>query len=395
MGRERKYDGVSPASATTIKIDFYYHGERQRERLKLEPTPANLKRASLHRAAIVHAIECGTFDYATTFPNSKKALKYAKTPQVIGLTTEAYLDQWLRAQKKRLKASTWDDYRKIIDNIWIPKVGHIELASLRRPDIKAVVVAMSCGNKRLTNVLSALRSALHDAVHDDELIETNPIADWTYQNAEALKEDSDVDPFTKDEQALILGQVWGQVLNLFMFAFWTGLRTSELCALDWSDIDWDRGVIKITKALTQASKEIETTKTAAGRREVKILGMARVALEAQKAYTFEAGAEIFQDPRHNARWTGDQAIRKGYWIPALERAGVRYRRQYQTRHTYASMMLTAGEHPMWVAQQMGHTDWGEIRRIYGKFIKDALPDAGGLAEKMFSDLSHSLLSPNT
>lgn len=385
MGRERKYDGVRVASTTTIEIDFYYSGERQRERLKLEPTSANLKRASLHRAAIVHAIECGTFDYATTFPNSKKALKFAKTPQAVGLTTEAYLDQWLRAQKKKLKASTWDDYRKIIDNIWIPKVGHIELASLRRPDIKAVVVAMSCGNKRLTNVLSALRSALHDAVHDDELIETNPIADWTYQNAEALKEDSDVDPFTKDEQAQILGQVQGQVLNLFRFAFWTGLRTSELCALDWSDIDWDRGVIKITKALTQASKEIETTKTAAGRREVKMLGPARRALEDQVQFTQAAGAEVFQDPRHLARWMGDQAIRKGYWAPALAKAGVRYRRQYQTRHTYASMMLSSGENPMWVAGQMGHSSWTMIARVYGRWMPDASPNAGLKAVTTFSE----------
>jgi integrase len=40
------------------------------------------------------------------------------------------------------------------------------------------------------------------------------------------------------------------------------------------------------------------------------------------------------------------------------------------------MMLTAGESPMWVATQMGHKDRTMIARIYGKWIKDALPDAG-------------------
>jgi integrase len=67
----------------------------------------------------------------------------------------------------------------------------------------------------------------------------------------------------------------------------------------------------------------------------------------------------------------------------LRLAGVRYRRPYQTRHTYASMMLTAGESPMWVAQQMGHRDWGMIRRIYGRWISDAQPDAGLRAEALF------------
>lgn len=76
-------------------------------------------------------------------------------------------------------------------------------------------------------------------------------------------------------------------------------------------------------------------------------------------------------------------IRKTLWAHALKRAEVRYRNPYQTRHTYASMMLSAGEHPMWVAQQMGHADWGMIRRIYGKWIPDADTQAGSRAVAMF------------
>ena len=43
------------------------------------------------------------------------------------------------------------------------------------------------------------------------------------------------------------------------------------------------------------------------------------------------------------------------------------------------MLLTAGEHPMWVAQQMGHKDWGMLRRVYGRWIADAQPHAGSKA----------------
>jgi len=44
----------------------------------------------------------------------------------------------------------------------------------------------------------------------------------------------------------------------------------------------------------------------------------------------------------------------GLYVPS---AGVCYRYPYQMRHTYAPMMLQAGESVMWVAQQMGHTAW--------------------------------------
>lgn len=384
MGIDRKYDGVRAASQTSIEIDFYYGEARCKERIKLQPTPANLKKASLHRATILLAIEQGSFDYAVTFPNSKNAKKFARVPEAVGLTVESYLDQWLKSRKRQVKSSTWDDYRKIIVGTLTPALGRIMLGDLRRIDIKNVVKDMKCSNKRIANILSVLRTALTEAVAD-ELIEHNPIHDWTYQNAEAPKAEDDVDPFSAEEQVLILSKCDGQFRNLVQFAFWTGLRTSELVALEWGDIDWQRGVVKITRAMTQVSTDAEDTKTRAGRREVKILGKALEALVSQKPYTFIANGAVFLNPRTGERWAGDQPIRQGFWTRTLQLAKVRYRRPYQTRHTYASMMLSAGEHPMWVAQQMGHSDWGMIRRIYGRFMPDAAPDAGGRAEAMFGN----------
>lgn len=45
----------------------------------------------------------------------------------------------------------------------------------------------------------------------------------------------------------------------------------------------------------------------------------------------------------------------------------------------------AGESPMWVAQQMGHKDWTMIARVYGKWIKDAQPEAANKAVAMFAN----------
>ncbi|OBX35623.1 hypothetical protein A8U91_04697 [Halomonas elongata] len=79
MGNKRSnYEGVRIASASTVEIDFYYQGVRCRERLKLQPTPANLRKAARHRAAIIDAIDAGTFDYQVTFPRSKNARKFLR-----------------------------------------------------------------------------------------------------------------------------------------------------------------------------------------------------------------------------------------------------------------------------------------------------------------------------
>ncbi|RTR26816.1 hypothetical protein EKG39_21235 [Shewanella atlantica] len=51
-----------------------------------------------------------------------------------------------------------------------------------------------------------------------------------------------------------------------------------------------------------------------------------------------------------------------------------HRPAYQLRHTYASQLLMAGAEPSWLANQMGHSDWGMIRKIYAKWISSEKPD---------------------
>lgn len=382
MGRDGR--GVKAASQSSIEISFIYNGTRCRERIPLKPTSANLKRAENHRAAILHAIATGSFDYAKTFPNSTKARQFASQPGDVD-TIEAYLETWLESKRKQLKSSSFDGYRKVVNGQLIPWFGKLTLSSLTKKDVRDKLKNRNVSNKTLANIQSVLRKALDDAI-EDEFIQSNPLARWCYKVIEPPKEIDDIDPFTKEEQAVILGQMEGQGANLIQFAFWTGLRTSELIALNWGDIDFLRGVVVVNKAMTQAAKEAEAPKTAAGRREVKLLAPAKEALQAQKQHTWLKGEEVFQNPRTSKRWAGDQPIRKTLWAWALKRGGIRYRKPYQTRHTYASMMLSAGEHPMWVAQQMGHADWTMIARVYGRWMPDADVHAGARAVATFAKL---------
>jgi integrase len=374
--------GVRQVTESSYEISFTFQGIRCRERIKLEPCPANLKRVINHLGEINIAIENGYFDYAKAFPSSKRRLLFIEN-EADSLLAEVYFDQWITHKSKSLKSSTLRDYVKVINNLIIPQFKGTYLSDIKRPALREWLSKMTCGNKRLTNIQSVMRTALQDAFMD-ELIEANPMQNWNYTNKEAPKKDNDIDPFTTEEQQRILNELTGQARNIFQFFFWTGLRTSELVALQWSDIDWEKGTINIYKALTQAAKDVEITKTKTSTREVKILAPAMEALLDQKQYTLAANKEIFQNSLSGKPLTGDQHLRKVIWKPALERANVKYRRPYQTRHTYASMMLSAGESCSWLASQMGHKDWLMIRKTYARYIKDSIPDAGEKAVKIFS-----------
>jgi len=90
--------------------------------------------------------------------------------------------------------------------------------------------------------------------------------------------------------------------------------------------------------------------------------------QAKQAHIGKSDEIVFHDSRTHQPWKNGQAIRKAVWIPALKKAGLKCRNPYQTRHTFASTLLSRGENPLWVAQQMGHKDWGQIRKVYGRWI---------------------------
>jgi Site-specific recombinase XerD len=377
-------NGVRAATKSSIAIDFYYMGVRCRERVPLPPTKANQKYVENLKAQILAEIVRGTFDYAQYFPNSKRARTMAKT---LGAAIQVgpALDKWIAGKASELSHTTLRDYHLAIANVWKPAFGTTWLSELTRADLKAWVARQTCGLKRISNLLLPMRGMFDQAL-DDELIDRNPFVGWTPKKVEAPKEEDDVDPFTQAEVAAILAAADGQVRNLFKFAFWTGLRTSELIALRWEDIDLVNGMMTIRRA--KVRKKVKVPKTKAGRRVVTLLQPAMDALQEQRSFTQLAGQEVFHNPRTGEPWLHDGPIRKTAWIPALKTAGVRYRYPYQTRHTFASTLLSAGENPVWVAAMMGHKDWAMIIKVYGRWIPSIAPDAGNKVAALWATSGH-------
>lgn len=240
MSEPKEYEGVRAASKSSIEIDFYYRDKRCKERLKLKPSPANLRKASNHRGAVLSSIEAGTFDYGTTFPNSKRRHQFRSMGQ--NLSSGDYLSSWFNQNLAGYKSSTYADHERTFNNQIIPALGDIPIIDLCLADVRDWTNTLTCGLKRVRNILGPLRAALDDAV-TDEHIGKNPITGWKVKRKEGPKKE-DVIPFTREEQAAILSAASGQEKNFIQFAFWSGLRTSELAALTWDDIDFENDIFE-------------------------------------------------------------------------------------------------------------------------------------------------------
>ena len=140
-----------------------------------------------------------------------------------------------------------------------------------------------------------------------------------------------------------------------------GIPVAEICR--------KYGIGESTYFRTVVLKKEKGTKTKAGKREVLLLPPALKALEHQKKYTFTKSKRVFYNSKKRKAWETDIQMRSA-WQKTLKLSGMRYRNLYQTRHTYASQMLSAGENLLWVARQMGHKNTEMVIKHYGKWIPD-------------------------
>ena len=134
----------------------------------------------------------------------------------------------------------------------------------------------------------------------------------------------------------------------------------------WQDIDLTNKVAHIRTNITQGKEKEPKTKSSI--RRIELHPEALQALNSIIVSEYHDKFRVFIDPKTQATYKYADGLRKYVWMPALKIAGVKYRYPYQCRHTFASNMLSEGKNPMWVASQMGHVDWGMIRKTYGRWI---------------------------
>ena len=344
------------------QLSFVYLGERYRPVLSgLRYDRARDRKAAEEILATVRReIRLGTFYFPKHFPDHAAATRFRKGHQIkVG---EALVD-WLEKAHSRIEPTTFHGYRKDIRYHLGPALGEFRLSELRTSDIERWLETLSVCGKTKNNILIPLRSVFRQALRDEQ-IERDPV-----EKIPPFKHrPREPDPLTGPEMETVLEACEGQVRNILEFAFLTGLRTSELIAVRWSDVDL--ATDKVHVRMTRTSRgEKSHGKTATSVRSVDLHPRARAALARQRAFT-EGKTFVFDNPRTGEPWKHDGPYRKIAWTPTLRKAGVRYRPAYQTRHTFASTLLSNGIEPLYVSTQMGHKDWGMIRKVYGRWLPD-------------------------
>ena len=346
---------------TCVQIDFPFNGMRCRESIKVKsPTKTQLNEIARKREAILYEIDMGKFDYLAHFPNSKKALQLSGKI-ANNMTISEIIDNWFKRKQVNWEYSTKRGYINKVKNHVIPNFGHIKVNEFK-PNMYLDWAATAKISGKSKNEVHSIMKAAFQLVFNNGDIERNPFD--RIERAKHIKKEPE--PFNATEREKILEQMSGQVRNLYEFAFWTGLRTGELLGLRKCDIDLKRKVIFVRKSIVHGREK--GTKTKSGERTHELHEQALVVLKAQLKLTSTDHERIFLNPKTMQPWSDDRQLYNQHWVPSVEKSGVKFRKQYNTRHTYASTMLTENKPIAWVAKQLGHSDIAMTLSTYARWI---------------------------
>ena len=137
-----------------------------------------------------------------------------------------------------------------------------------------------------------------------------------------------------------------------------------MIALRVGDIHIARSVASITKS--RHIGEENAPKTAGSARTVKLFPHVAKLLDGMKKLRVTE-ADYFFINKEGGPIDPDQ-WRKDYWYKALRALKIRERKFYNTRHTFISLALTAGENPKAIAEHCG-TSIIMAGKNYGRYMR--------------------------
>ena len=177
-------------------------------------------------------------------------------------------------------------------------------------------------------------------------------------------EDPDPYPLSYDEVQRFLQHVNPYFIPFFSVAFYSGMRFGEIAVLKWNNVWLNKSLIRIRETLVYG--EEGRPKTKKSKREIDLLPEVIESLE----YLLNKRGDdeyVFRDEK--GRLLTPDHVREVIWKPAILKAELKYRPMIQTRHTFATMMIDAGEDLGWVQNMLGHATLQMIFKHYHAWIK--------------------------
>jgi integrase len=251
---------------------------------------------------------------------------------VNGVTVSAYAEKWMEHVRLKRKPKTARDYTHILQNHLLPAFGHRTIAELRPDDVDALHVKLKHTPRMANYVVTTLGAMLRHAIQAG-LRHDNPCRDVVRYKENPRERFLSPREFAAAVEAIdkavadkAINPRAAAGLKLLML---TGARRSEIRAAQWSNVDWERRIIRLPDSKTNTPRTIHLNDS--------VLDVLRAL------------------PRDGIQVVGGgEAFLNAAWSVVRTRCGLGDVRLHDLRHSFASLALASGVPLAHVGRLLGH-----------------------------------------
>lgn len=340
------------------------------------------------------------------------------------ITFQAFSDTWLSDYAlQHLEPTTIDIYKKLLRVHIIPAIGNLKLARIQPSHLNRLYNVMLQERKdgklggysptTIKRVHALISSILNTAVKWNVVLE-NPC-----ERVSPPKQTRDADSiqfFTLEQTgvflaavdaALAAGRIRTQHKIFFHLALFCGLRRGELVALTWSDFDFNRCTVSITKStglvngkpFTKAPKNKTSVRTVSVPESVMLLvrnyqreqyrlrlslgsywkGSNYVFIQADGKQMYSSTPySVFKDVIH----VHNQMASDAEQLPDIPLHGL--------RHTSATLLISQNVDIRTVSGRLGHAQTSTTMNIYSHQLQSMDEKAAGTLETLLNPVKSKI-----
>lgn len=288
-------------------------------------------------------------------------------------TFKYYIAYWLKKKQFETKTSTFCNYANALKNHIIPILGDIKLKELNREILQFFIYKVqgeySLSEKTTKDYVAIIKQIMIDG-QEEGVIPNFAInkRKLKYKKQELIGTTKDT--YTEDEYKKIINNLLNKIdytkLGI-LIGLYTGMRIGEICALQFSDVDFINKTINVNKTLqriydpTNIEKptkiQITSTKTNSSTRIIPITDEMMEILRSMNSgddnYIL-TGTEKYSEPR---------TFRKKY-TNFMKKIEINPLKFHSLRHTFASMNIENGADIKTISQILGHSDIDTTLKVY-------------------------------
>jgi integrase len=289
---------------------------------------------------------------------------------------EKFATNLLLRQERIVAERTADGYFRNLQNHVFPKLGKRYMSDIKPLELEELFndLARTHRTSTVNNVRTALSKVFSEAERL-EIVNSNPVHRTRKMRSQTNERIHRYRPLSECEARTLINIADGHwLLDYLKLALGLGMRQGEILGLKWSDIDFDKCVLRVQRTISYDSilqidgrskytLSVKPPKTRNSKRDLSLSEELMTMLSMRLAKEITSPEYIFHCENGNP--LSASSVRKQY-RKMLDQHGFRYVRMHDLRHSFATILLDQnGGNLSGVSRALGHSSIAVTLDVYG------------------------------